>query len=191
MRLPSLLLLTALANAPTVFATTVQIHFDELGTGSPVDANNQHLLGVLFQFSGGSAQYNGVVGSAGNTALVSDPVLMGPTSGTLSLTFDRPTTILAFDIAMESIDALSDAYTVSLPGNAPLSGDTAPIMFFSEGHFSYEGSAVSSAIITFSNAAPEFGLDNLTFGNPEPGTSLLLGGAFLGLACFGRRNRRR
>ena len=191
MRLPSLLLLTALANAPAVFATTVQIHFDELGTGSAVDANNQHLLGVLFQFSGGTAQYNGVIGSAGNAALVSDPALIGPTSGTLSLTFDSPTTIVAFDIAMESIDPISAAYTVSLPGNAPLSGDTAPILMFSEGHFQYDGSPISSATITFSNAAPEFALDNLTFGNPEPGTSLLLGGAFLGLALFGRRNRRR
>ena len=189
MRLPSLLLLTALANAPAVFATT--IHFDELGTSSPVDANNQHLLGVLFQFSGGTAQYNGVIASAGIAALVSDPALVGPTSGTLSLTFDSPTSLLSFDIALESTNPIIGAYTVSLPPNAPSSGDTAPILMVSEGHFQYQGSPITNATITFSNTAPQFAIDNLTVGNPEPGTSLLLGGAFLGLAVFGRRNRRR
>ena|SRR5579863_2064953 len=188
MKLPLLLATVILATAPA-FAGV--IHFDELGTSSNVDANNQHVLGVLFQFSGGSAQYNGTIDAVDTTALASDPVLLGDTSGTLTLTFDTPIDMLSFDIVMEAVTPITSAYTVSLPGNVSLSGDTAPLVFFSEGYFEYEGPLVSTATITFSNQAPQFAIDNLAFAAPEPGTSLLLGGALLGLSFLGRRNRQR
>jgi len=177
------------ALAPAAGAS--QIHFDELGTSSSISANGIHVAGVLFQFSGGSAQYNGAIGSQGTTALVSDPLLVGDTSGILTLTFATPTPILTFDIAMESCETVPGAYTVTIPGSAQLVEQTSPIVLFSESEFVYSGSApVSSAVITFSSAAPAFGLDNLTFdSSPEPGTALLLGCAFLGLAALTKRRK--
>jgi hypothetical protein len=174
--------------APVACAT--QITFDELGTGSAISANNLHVAGVLFQFTGGSAQYNGAIGSSGTTGLVSDPLLVGNTTGTLTLAFDISTPILRFDIAMESVAVIPGAYTVSIPGIAPFVEETAPIVLFSEGEFLYTGSQpLSRAVITFSNAAPAFGLDNLTFeAAPEPASGLLLGGAFLALGVLIRRH---
>jgi len=180
--------LAALCATQALVAATVQIHFDELGTGTLINANNLHTSGVLFDFSGGSAVYNGSVGTSTSAALVSDPLLMGDTSGTLTLTFDFPTDFLQFDIAMASGNAITNAYTVAIPGIAPLSGNTAPIVVLSEGSFFYSGTPFSQAVISFSNLAPQFGLDNLTFdppgAAPEPGTLLLMGTALFGLAAF-------
>jgi PEP-CTERM motif len=175
-------------------AATVQIHFDELGTSPAINLNNLHTSGVLFNFSGGSAVYNGSVGTSGAATLVSDPLLVGDTSGALTLTFDFPTDFLQFDIAMASGNFIQNAYTVTIPGTAPISGDTTPILIISEGSFFYSGTPFSQAVITFSNAAPQFGLDNLTFdppaAAPEPGTLLFMGTALFGLAAFLRRSPR-
>jgi hypothetical protein len=185
--------LAALCATQALVAATVQIHFDELGTGALIDVNNLHTSGVLFGFSGGSAVYNGSVGTSGSAALVSDPLLMGDTSGVLTLTFDAPTNFLQFDIAMASGNFIQDAYTVTIPGTGPISGDTAPILVISEGSFFYSGTPFSQAVISFSNAAPQFGLDNLTFdppaAAPEPGTVLSMGTALFGLAAFVTRRR--
>jgi len=185
--------LAALCATQALVAATVQIHFDELGTGTLINANNLHTSGVLFGFSGGSAVYNGSVGTSGSAALVSDPLLLGDTSGTLTLTFDFPTDFLQFDIAMASGSFIQNAYTVAIPGTAPLSGDTAPILIISAGSFFYSGTPFSQAVLSFSNAAPQFGLDNLTFdppvAAPEPGTVLLMGTAFFGWAAFVTKRR--
>lgn len=190
MKLSLFLVAGLLAFVPMAGAS--QILFDELGTDSPVSADNLHIGGVLFQFNGGSAQYNAAIGSDGTTALVSDPLLTGDTSGILTLTFDHPTLTLRFDVVMESADILPAAYTVTIPGHTPSVADTAPIVLFSEGEFVYTGSTpVSTAVVTFSDAAPAFGMDNLTFdGCPEPSTALLLGGACLGLGVLSRRRNR-
>jgi len=172
--------------------TLQQLHFDELGQGATIPVNGLHIGGVLSQFTGGTADYNGSIGTDGSTALVSDPLLVGETGGTLTLTFDNPTSILRFDIAMESIDVLTDAYSVAIAGNPLFLGDTAPIVLLSEGQFIYPGTVpVKSAVITFSGAAPGFGLDNLTFAqSPEPATSLVGGLALLTLAGVTYRRRR-
>lgn len=190
MKLSAFFVAGLLALVPVAGAN--QILFDELGTASPVSANNLHIGGVLFQFNGGSAQYNAAIGSDGTTALVSDPLLAGGTSGILKLTFDYPTLTLRFGVVMESAETLAGAYTVTIPGYTPFIEDTAPIVLFSEGEFVYTGSTpVSTAVITFSDAAPAFGMDNLTFDAcPEPATALLLGGASLGLSVLSRRRKR-
>jgi MYXO-CTERM domain-containing protein len=173
-------------------ATLQQLHFDELGPGAPIPVNGLHIGGVLFHFSGGTADYNGSIGTAGSTALVSDPLLVGETGGTLTLTFDNPTSVLRFDIAMESIDVLTDAYSVAIAGDPLFVGGAAPIVLLSEGQFIYPGTVpVKSAVITFSGAAPGFGLDNLSFAqSPEPATSLVAGLALLTLAGVTYRRRR-
>ena len=172
----SLLFVIALAMGPAAIADTTTLNFNEFGSAIPIDAASVTDLGVTFLFSGGTSIYNYNLG--GGTVLVSDPALAGPTSGILTLDFAHPTYILAFDLALESAEAIRGAYTVTLGANSSPE-DTAPIDFFSEGHYSYAGSTpLTSAVITFdSSAAPDFALDNLTFETetPEPRTAGLIG----------------
>ena len=82
------LLLTLLVFPASSFASTLT--FDEFGTSPLLNVDGMHVFGVTFHFSPGSADYNGQIGTAGLTVLVSDPLLTGPTTGTLSIAFDIP-----------------------------------------------------------------------------------------------------
>lgn len=198
-----LLLLTVpeLSNAST-------IDFSELGFGSPIGVNGLHLQGVQFGFTPGLAVYNGVAGTTGTTEWSIDPILMGPTTGTLTLGFDVPTSILRFDIVLRSIFPLDDvdmggnggpAFTVVLAPGVSQSGSTAPQPngVYSEGRFQYTGAPITSATITFFNGmdmgnmqVAVFGLDNLTFGVPEPATLWLIAAGLIGAGAFKRYPRR-
>jgi hypothetical protein len=80
------------------FATT--LYFDEFGTSSPLSVDGLRVFGVTFGFSLGTADYNGHIGTSGSAVLVSDPLLAGPTTGTLTLAFDTPTPLLQFDLVL-------------------------------------------------------------------------------------------
>ena len=172
------------------------LHFDEFGTSPLLSVDGMHVFGVTFHFSPGSADYNGQIGTSGLAVLVSDPLLTGPTTGTLTLTFDDPTPLLQFDLALSSLDTISQGYTVVLFSGAVLNGSTTPQPggLYSEGTFLYTGVPVTGASITFFNGLDSlggdvsaFGLDNLTYQTPEPGTPLLLAGALLALGVIGQR----
>ena len=183
------------------------IRFSELGTTtSPIDVNGVYFDGVQFVFDPGQGIFNQEVGTAGTAALAVDPVLAGPTTGILTFLFDQPTEFLSFDILLLSISPIDDsdlgfnggpAYTVLLSDGSSLALATAPQPsgLYSEGHFVYSGSPIDSASISFfqgfdSYGMPvmEFGLDNLSFGTPEPATFVLLGA---GLLLMSRLKRRR
>jgi hypothetical protein len=178
------------------FATT--LYFDEFGTSSPLSVDELHVFGVTFGFSPGTADYNGQIGTPGFAVLVSDPLLTGPTTGTLTLAFDTPTPLLQFDLVLQSLDTFDSAYTVTLSSGAVLSGSTAPqpLGLYSEGTFLYTGDPISGATITFFNGTDSlggnvaaFGLDNLTYDTTrasEPATPFTLTGAFLALGVLGR-----
>jgi hypothetical protein len=189
----SLLLLTLLVFPASSLATTLT--FDEFGT-SLLNVDGMHVFGVTFHFSPGSADYNGQIGTAGLTVLVSDPLLTGPTTGTLTITFDKPTPLLQFDLALLSLDTIDPAYLVVLSSGDVLSGSTMPLPdgLYSEGTFLYTGTPISEAAITFFNGTDSmggdvaaFGLDNLTYQTPEPNTSAQLAGSLLVLGVIGRR----
>jgi len=175
------------------------LHFDEFGTSPLLSVDGMHVFGVTFHFSPGSADYNGQIGTSGNAVLVSDPLLTGPTTGTLTLAFDDPTPLLQFDLVLLSLDTLSDtlpAYTVALSSGQVLNGSTTPQPggFYSEGTFLYTGAPVTGATITFFNGVDsfngevtDFGLDNLTYQTPEPATQMLFVGGLLALGVIGRR----
>jgi len=168
------------------------IFFNELGSGPLIDVNGLHTQGVLFGFVAGPASYNGTIGTSGNAVWSIDPVLSGPTTGILTFAFDVPVTMFQFDIVLQSIFPLDDssmganggpAYTVLLSTGATWSGSTAPQLagFYSEGQFQYSGQAIDGASISFFNgldaggmSVTAFGLDNLTFGVPEPATSMMM-----------------
>ena len=191
------------------FATT--IHFDEFGSAPLIDANGLSTQGVTFGFAPGQAVYNNTVGTAGNVLLSMDPVLSGPTTGILTLTFQDATPLLQFDILLLSLAPIDDsmmglnggpAYTVLLSNamgfQTSFSGSTVPLLGggYSEGQFSYSGTAINTATITFfhgvdANDMPvtQFGVDNLTFVTPEPASFLGLGAGLLVIGVIKRRQR--
>jgi hypothetical protein len=194
--LSPLLLMLLLLPTSSLAAT---LHFDEFGTSSPISVDGLHAFGVTFNFTSGSADYNGNIGTSGLTVLVSDPLLTGPTNGTLTLTFDVPTPLLQFDLALNSADTISQAYTVTLFSGDVFNGSTTPqaLGVYSEGEFLYTGSPIGGATITFYSGQDSlggnvsaFGLDNLTYDTsqtPEPATPFLLASALLALAVTRRR----
>ena len=127
MRLLPLVLLLAAQGAS--WATTLT--FNEFGPAPLINVNGFHTQGVTFSFAPGQASYNQSIGTAGNALLSVDPVLSGPTSGVLTLTFDYSSTLLQFDILLLSIATIGDssqdlnggpAYTVLLSNGLSFQG---------------------------------------------------------------------
>ena len=153
--------------------------FDELPF-QPVDG--LYFNGVTFGFQIGGFSSNDAwyhAGGPGQITYVQDPSLEGNAMGTLTLTFDQPTTVVEFGVALGYIpipDPLPAGATVDLyrPGKGwlrqiiPLT--TSPtIAFWTEGLFSYSGPAVKTVVITFDrqSGATRFMLDNLKFHKGE------------------------
>jgi hypothetical protein len=146
--------------------------FDELPTQS---IDGLGFNGVTFAFEDGGAPstdafYGGL--GPGSITWVQDPSLVGASSGTLTLVFDQPTTVLQFGIARNCVCTLAPSVAVELfrPGvtesfSITLTTTTSPLVSFSEAQFSYSGPAIRKAVITLSSpeTADRFALDNLTF----------------------------
>jgi hypothetical protein len=170
----SLLILLPFAfSAPALAAKPVTtLTFTEL-TVQPV--NGVSVSGVTFGFEvGGVSSADAIYGGfgPGSITFVQDPSLEGNAGGVLTLTFDRPTTVLEFGIARSCICTLAPGVSVELfkPGAAGrsrgiMTQTTSPLVSFSEALFSYSGPAIQTAVITFPSAgiAPRFALDNLKF----------------------------
>jgi hypothetical protein len=163
-------------SAPALAAKPVTtLTFDELSF-QPVDGLS--ISGVTFGFEvGGVPSMDATYGAfgPGSITFVQDPSLEGNAEGVLTLTFDRPTTVLEFGLARSCICTLSPGVSVELgkPGAGDSRGTvavtTSPLVSFSEAQFSYSGPAIKTAVITFPSAAlaPRFALDNLTFSARE------------------------
>jgi hypothetical protein len=173
----------------------VTLTFDELPT-QPVDGLSY--MGVTFGFKvdgipSTDAIYNGI--GPGTLTYLQDPALEGTTAGVLILDFANPTDQLEFGVALNSYDAVTSAYAVRLYDSSyALIGhyteDTSPLILWSEGLFTYNGTPISRAVIGFNDqAASRFAIDNLTI-NPIPTPSaVLLSSIGLGLVNWLRRRR--
>jgi hypothetical protein len=100
-----------------------------------------------------------------------DPVT-GVSSGSLTLNFLAPTTMLDFGAVVGTGD--SELLSVALSGpqytGAPAETMTLQTLsgVLSEGEFLYSGAAVTQAVLTFtSDSVPIFAIDNLTFTSPQ------------------------
>ena len=187
-----LLVLMSTGAANAAFTLT----FDELAT-QPV--NGLSYMGITFGFKvDGSpstdAIYNDI--GPGNLTYLQDPSMVGTTAGILTLSFEMPTDQLQFGVALNSYNPATPGYFVRLYD--PLyqligvySGDTSPLVLWSEGQFTYTGDTpISLVAIGFNEqAASRFALDNLTI-NPIPAPGAVLLGSFgLGLVNWLRRRR--
>ena len=189
-----LLVLMSTGAANAAFTLT----FDELPT-QPVDGLSY--MGVTFGFTvGGSpstdAVYNGI--GPGTLTYLQDPTLEGTTAGILTFDFATPTDQLQFGVALNSYYAATPGYVVRLynPSYGLLgvySGNTSPLVLWSEDQFTYSGTPVSRAVIGFNEqVASRFSVDNLTINPvsavPAPG-AILLSSIGLGIVNWLRRRR--
>jgi len=172
------------------------LNFDEFGTSTLLNADSMSVSGVTFHFNSGTAYYDGQIGDPMFAVLVTDPLLTGPTTGTLTMDFASPTSLLSFDVALNSLNTIDLAYTVVLSDGSVIVGSTTPQPggLFSEGTFLYTGAPITGAWVTFFNGidstsgnVTDFGLDNLAFDAPEPSSQLLLAGALLALGVIKKR----
>jgi hypothetical protein len=179
----------------------VTLTFDELPT-QPV--NGLSYKGVTFGFTiGGSPSTDALYSDVGPGAItfLQDRTLEGNAAGILTLDFAQPTDMLQFGVALNSFDPVTAAYSVQLfdassAWLATLSGNTYPLVVWSEDLFSYSGTPISRAVIGFNEqAAGRFALDNLTHDSvggidpvPAPG-AILLSSIGVGLVSWLKRRR--
>jgi hypothetical protein len=186
-----LFVLMSVGTANAAFTLT----FDELPT-QPVDGLSYN--GVTFGFKvdwipSTDAVYNDI--GPGTLTYLQDASLEGTSAGVLILDFANPTDQIDFSVALNSYNSVTTAYVVKLydPSYTPIgtfTGDTSPLVLWSEGQFTYSGTRVRRAIIGFNDqAANRFAIDNLTI-NPIPAPGAVLLGSFgLGLVNWLRRRR--
>ncbi len=186
-----LLVLMSTGAANAAFTLT----FDELPT-QPIDGLSY--MGITFGFKvGGSpstdAIYNGI--GPGTLTYLQDPSMEGTTAGILTLDFSTPTDQLEFGVALNSYYDATSAYVVKLYDSSyaligTFTGNTSPLVLWSEGQFTYSGTRIRRAVIGFNEqAASRFAIDNLTINPiPAPG-AVLLGSIGLGLVNWLRRRR--
>lgn len=181
--------------------------FDELGSPTPVDGLT--VLGVTFDFkvdgvNSRDATYNLSFSLPLPTeapenlfTLLQQPLLEGNAKGILTLDFTAPVSRIRFATALPVFNTLTPGFSVELfnpelqsIGIIPV--ETNPIVFLSEGLFTYSGVPVIRAVVDFDEtklgfdelSPPRFILDNLSYTKVPEASSLpgllalvVLGGA--------------
>lgn len=155
-------------------AELVTIHMDEVAMQA---VNGLRLQGVRYGFDvNGQASSDATINAygVGSLVYVDDPSLEGTTQGRLSLQFDQSVDYLAFGVALQSESPLGQAVRVRLlDASHNLVTErwlnTSPLAVFSEARFVYEGPlAIELAEISFSEQAPRFVFDNLSYATTTP-----------------------
>jgi hypothetical protein len=222
----ALLTFAAVANATNITITFDPSQATPPGqTGAPpaaeTPANTLSYWGITFSSSepdnsdicGGTAPlcFSDAIGTAAlGLTYLTDNVLSGSLdpvtgTGTLTLSFATPTNILDFGALVGTND--TEPLSVALSG-PQFTGQSPQVInlqimsgYLDEGEFSYSGSPITKAVITFtSDESPIFAIDNLTYDPPavpEPKSFVLfsLGSLLIylgaGSTSFGEAKRSR
>ena len=169
-----------------------------------------HALGVVFSFISptGAAIYGDSIGTTSNliSPPFTDPLLDGPSDGTLTLTFDQPSSFISFDVLLALLPGDSGGQITlnGVPHSFSTTGGQGFMGFFSIGHVSLSPAfPLSQAVITFGPNDPsvQFAIDNLSYdvdppspppvgtSVPEPAALTLFGAGFALIGAVRRRNR--
>lgn len=113
----------------------------------------------------------GVLGGPGSTNNNEPPNILGYSAGVLYLSFDTPTTVFGFGVTQSRMGGQNDV-TINL--NRPGAGvlretvvlETNPDPRWVGGYYYYDGPAVKTVTISFSNIGGQFALDNLEYFMP-------------------------
>lgn len=170
-----------------------------IGTdASQVSINGLTINGVTLGFTQAGSPSPEALASTnitGATQYIDSQALTGPTDGVLTMSFADPIDTISFAVAETTADPLSPGFTVSLydaGGNLlqtdPI--DTVSNVLFSEGQFSYTGTAASSVVVSFdSGDANQFAMGAVSYNLPEPGDMATFAVALVALGAFVVRRR--
>ncbi len=173
----ALILVIALLGISAVSADSrplTTLTFDELPF-QPVDGLSFQGVNFSFEIGGvpsSDAHYNSF--GPGWVTHVQDPSLEGSAFGTLSLEFDKPTTIIEFGVTQScGGPSIPDAVTVTLhrlgKGFVRETVDLTldPLVSFVEGQYAYRGPAAKTMVVDFTDSCGRFAFDNLVYHEGE------------------------
>ena len=168
----SLALATSLSPAVNAEMNVVTESYDEM---APAFCDGLFLNGVTYGFTiGGIPSQDcgaGTFVGPGYTNNIESPNIEGNASGVLYLSFETPTTVFGFGVA-QSTGRSPQEVTINL--NRPGAGllresvdlETTVDPYFVGGYYYYDGPAVKTVSISFSNMNGRFALDNLEYFMP-------------------------
>lgn len=127
--------------------------------------------GATLEYVDGTGAHIGDLDVLGPFTYIQSMAFEGESDGDLVISFDRPTTVVGFGVAISENDAITDAIRVDLygPGNSGLREthfvSLSVLSRWSEGTFYYDGPAVTRIVIHVDDTYWFTGLwvDNIVF----------------------------
>lgn len=178
MRIAFAVLIAAALVAPLGFGD-MNVVMQTYDIGIPVPCDGLQLAGVSYAFTVGPAPsadcMAGTWSGPGTTNNIKAPNIEGTASGVLHLTFEVPTTSFGFGVAQSTFSSPQEVIiNLNRPGvgllrqSVTLTTTNDPM--FVGARFDYDGPAVKTVTVSFSNIGGRFAVDNVAYFRP-PGAA--------------------